>query len=320
MEIRHRTLKSNGIDMHIAECGTGPLVLLCHGWPELWYSWRHQLPALAAAGYHAVAPDMRGYGQTEAPTEVHAYSIFHLVGDMVGLVSALGARSCAIVGHDWGAPVAWHAALMRPDLFTRVAGLSVPFRSRARSYPCELLRASGLEGHYWLYFQPEGVAEAHFERDVQRTFRNVLFTASGDGPLDRKRWVITPGEGLLDQMSEPEALPPWLRQRDIDTYAREFSRTGFRGGLNWYRNIDRNWELTAPYQGARIEQPALFIAGTREPVLEGARGQASLDDMAAQVPNLKIVRLEGAGHWLQQERPEEVNEALRSFLRVHPAG
>ena len=315
MEIRHRTLKNNGLDMHIAECGTGPLVLLCHGWPELWYSWRHQLPALAAAGYHAVAPDMRGYGQTSAPGDVRAYSIFHLVGDMVGLVGALGARACAIVGHDWGASVAWHAALMRPDLFKSVAALSVTFRSRARGYPCELLRASGLEGHYWLYFQPEGVAEAHFERDIQRTFRTILFTASGDGPSDRKRWVVPPGAGLLDQMSEPSALPGWLGQADIDAYARAFSRTGFRGGLNWYRNIDRNWELTAPYAGAHIAQPALFVAGTREPTLEGPRGQASLEDMAEQVPNLKQIFIEGGGHWLQQERPRQVNDALLSFLR-----
>jgi len=288
--------------------------LLCHGWPELWYSWRHQLPALAAAGYHVVAPDMRGYGRSSAPDDVQAYSIFHLVGDMVGLVGALGARSCAIVGHDWGAPVAWHAALMRPDLFKSMAALSVPFRSRAHAHPCRLLRASGLGGHYWLYFQPEGVAEAHFERDVQRTFRTILFSASGDGPSDRKRWVVPPGAGLLDQMSEPSALPAWLGQTDIDAYAREFARTGFRGGLNWYRNIDRNWELTAPYQGARVEQPALFLAGTREPVLEAPGGEAALEDMAKQVPDLQVVRIEGAGHWLQQERPEQVNDALLSFL------
>jgi pimeloyl-ACP methyl ester carboxylesterase len=320
MEIQHRTLRANGLDMHIAECGTGPLVLLCHGWPELWYSWRHQLRALASAGYHAVAPDMRGYGQTGGPAELEAYSIFHLVGDMVGLVGALGAGSCAIVGHDWGAPVAWHAALMRPDLFKTVAALSVPFRGRARAQPCDLLRAAGLEGHYWIYFQPEGVAEAHFERDVQRTFRTILFTASGDGPLDRKGWIVAPGCGLLDQMDEPNALPGWLGQADVDAYASEFSRTGFRGGLNWYRNIDRNWELTAPYDGARIEQRALFLAGTREPVLEGRRGQASLDDMMKQVPNLQVVRIAGAGHWLQQERPAEVNDALLTFLRQTDLG
>lgn len=318
MEIRQRTLRANDLDMHVTECGAGPLVLLCHGWPELSYSWRHQLPALAAAGYHAVAPDMRGYGRTGGPADLMAYSIFHLVGDMVGLVEALGAGSCAIVGHDWGAPVAWHAAMMRPDLFKAVAALSVPFRSRARARPSEFLRASGLEGHYWLYFQPEGVAEAHFELDPQRTFRCLLFTASGDGPLDRKDWIVAPGCGLLDQMSEPSALPPWLGQADVDTYAREFSRTGFRGGLNWYRNIDRNWELTAPYQGASIEQPALFLAGTREPVLEGRRAQAALEDMAKRVPHLNVVRIEGAGHWLQQERPAEVNDALLTFLRQTP--
>jgi pimeloyl-ACP methyl ester carboxylesterase len=293
------------------------LVLLCHGWPELWYSWRHQLRALAEAGYHAVAPDMRGYGQSSAPTDIQAYSIFHLVGDMVGLVSALGAHRCAIVGHDWGAPVAWHAALMRPDLFPAVAALSVPLRARARSYPLQLLREHGHLGYYWLYFQEPGVAEANFERDITLTFRRLLFTASGDGPIDRKGWLVAQGSGLIEQMNEPAVLPGWLREADIETYAREFTRTGFRGGLNWYRNIDRNWELTAPYQGARIEQPALFLAGTREPMLEGRRGQASLDEMAALVPKLSVVRIEGAGHWLQQERPAEVNAALLAFLADH---
>jgi pimeloyl-ACP methyl ester carboxylesterase len=319
MEIRHRTLQSNGIDMHVAECGTGPLVLLCHGWPELWYSWRHQLRALGEAGYHAVAPDMRGFGQTSAPADIQAYSIFHLVGDMVGLVDALGERSCAIVGHDWGAPVAWHAALMRPDLFSAVVGMSVPFRARARAYPLQLLREHGHHGYYWLYFQEPGVAEANFERDITLTFRRLLFTASGDGPPDRKGWLVTHGAGLIEQMNEPAALPAWLREADIDAYAREFARTGFRGGLNWYRNIDRNWELTAPWQGARIEPPALFLAGTREPVLEGRRGQVSLEEMAPLVPNLTVQRIEGAGHWLQQERPAEVNSALLAFLARHRA-
>jgi len=319
MEIKHRSLRANGLDMHIAECGTGPLVLLCHGWPELWYSWRRQLRALGEAGYHAVAPDMRGYGQTSAPPEISAYSIFHLVGDMVALVGALGERTCTIVGHDWGAPVAWHAALMRPDLFATVAALSVPFRSRARAYPLQLLRDSGLHGYYWLYFQEPGVAEGNFERDVALTFRRLLFTASGDGPLDRKGWVVAEGSGLIELMSEPNPLPAWLTQADIDHYGHEFARTGFRGGLNWYRNIDRNWELTAPYQGARIEQPALFLAGTREPVLEGRHGQNSLADMANLIPNLTVQRIEGAGHWLQQERPDEVNSALLAFLARHGA-
>jgi pimeloyl-ACP methyl ester carboxylesterase len=315
MAIEHRTLRTNGIDMHVAECGEGPLVLLCHGWPELWYSWRHQLTGLAEAGYRVVAPDMRGYGQTSAPSDIQAYSMFHLVGDLVGLVEALGQPACAIVGHDWGAPVAWHAALFRPDLFKVVAALSVPFRARSQVAPLSVLRERGQHGYYWLYFQEPGVAEANFERDVALTFRRLLFTASGDGPLDRKGWLVTQGSGLIEQMSEPDTLPAWLTQADVAHYAEEFARTGFRGGLNWYRNIDRNWELTAPYQGAKIEQPALFLAGTREPVLEGPRGPASLEDMARQVPQLTLVRIEGAGHWLQQERPDEVNAALLAFLR-----
>lgn len=317
MEIEHRTLRANGIDMHVAMCGQGPLVLLCHGWPELWYSWRHQLTALAAAGYRAVAPDMRGYGQTSAPHEINAYSIFHLVGDMVGLVDALGERRCAIVGHDWGAPVAWHAALFRPDLFPVVAALSIPLRARTNSAPLGILRERGMHGYYWLYFQEPGVAEANFERDVELTFRRLLFTASGDGPLDRKGWLVEQGSGLIERMSEPSTLPAWLAREDINFYAQEFRRTGFRGGLNWYRNLDLNWELTAPYAGAKIVQPALFLTGTREPMLEGRRGQASLEDMARVVPQLTLERVEGAGHWLQQERADAVNRALLSFLARH---
>jgi pimeloyl-ACP methyl ester carboxylesterase len=230
-------------------------------------------------------------------------------------VSALGERECAIIGHDWGAPVAWHAALLRPDLFKVVAALSVPFRARAHAHPLSVLRERGLHGYYWLYFQEPGVAEANFERDVALTFRRLLFTASGDGPVDRKGWLVTPGSGLIELMSEPDALPAWLTADNIAFYADEFTRTGFRGGLNWYRNIDRNWELMAVYQGARIEQPALFLAGTREPVLDGKPGQTALADMAKQVAQLTQVRIEGAGHWLQQERPREVNDALIAFLK-----
>jgi pimeloyl-ACP methyl ester carboxylesterase len=315
MSIQHRTLRTNGIDMHVAECGEGPLVILCHGWPELWYSWRHQLTALADAGYHAVAPDMRGYGQTDAPPDIASYSIFHLVGDLVGLVSALGERECAIVGHDWGAPVAWHAALLRPDLFKAVAALSIPHRPRAPTHPLTVLREKGLAGYYWLYFQEPGVAEANFERDVPLTFRRLLFTASGDGPSDRKGWQVANGSGLIEQMDEPSSLPLWLGAEDIAFYAREFERTGFRGGLNWYRNIDRNWELMAAFDGARIQQPALFVAGTREPALEGRRGQVALEDMVGQVPQVEQVFIEGAGHWLQQERADQINAALSAFLR-----
>ena len=318
-ELKHHTLTVNGIRMHVAEQGSGPLVLLCHGWPELWYSWRHQIPALAQAGYRVVAPDMRGFGATEAPADSNSYSILHTVGDIVGLVAALGESQAIIVGHDWGAPAAWMSATLRPDIFRAVVGMSVPHRPRSADAPLKLLRQAGLNNFYWIYFQTPGVAEAEFERDVPTTMRKLLYghfdNVSGDVSIDRENPMVIPeGQGFLDRMAVPKQLPPWLREEDIAHMAGEYQRTGFRGGLNLYRNIDRNWELTAPWHGAQIKQPALFIAGTRDPVIAGARGAASIDQMTHAVPRVQKVMIEGAGHWVQQERPELVNAAVLEFL------
>lgn len=316
MTITHRELQINGIRMHIAEQGSGPLILLCHGWPELWYSWRHQLPALADAGYHVVAPDMRGFGATDAPADASAYSILHTVGDMVALVAALNEREAIIIGHDWGAPVAWTAAMMRPDLFKAVVGMSVPHRPRSPQPPMKLLREAGLQDFYWFYFQTPGVAEAEFERDVSVTMRKLLYGISGNVPVDRENPMIVPaGTGFLDRLAVPEKLPDWLREKDVERMASEYRRTGFRGGLNLYRNIDRNWELTAPWHNAQIRQPALFIAGTRDPVIAGKRGEIAIEHMSQAVPGVKKVMIEGAGHWIQQERPGEVNAAVLEFLK-----
>lgn len=316
MELKHHTLAVNGIQMHVAEQGSGPLLVLCHGWPELWYSWRQQIPALAQAGYRVVAPDMRGFGATEAPADANAYSILHTVGDMVGLVGALGETSAVIIGHDWGAPVAWTAAMMRPDIFRAVVGMSVPHRPRSNDAPLKLLRQAGLHNFYWIYFQTPGVAEAEFERDVPTTIRKLLYGISGDAPVDRENPMLVPeGKGFLDPLAVPQALPGWLRDEDIAVFATEYRRTGFRGGLNLYRNLDRNWELTAPWHGAQIRQPALFIAGTRDPVIAGQRGEAAIEHMTRAVPNVKKVMIDKAGHWIQQERAAEVNAALLEFLK-----
>jgi pimeloyl-ACP methyl ester carboxylesterase len=318
-KLQHRTVASNGISMHLAEQGEGPLVILCHGWPELGRSWRHQLPALAAAGYRAVAPDMRGYGRTDAPADIAAYSILHLVGDVVGLVAALGEKQAVIVGHDWGANVAWAAAMMRPDLFPAVVAMSVPRRARGPEAPLKQLRAAGLNTFYWIYFQEPGVAEAEFERDIPGTFRKLAGgIASGSGGGRSSALVLAPGGGFLDGVAAPASLPAWFGEDDLAAVVAEYSRTGFRGGLNWYRNIDRNWELTAPWQGAPIHQPALFIAGTRDPVIAGAMGAAVMKQLSETVPGLKRqVLIDGAGHWIQQERPAEVNAALIDFLHTH---
>ncbi|GLH75495.1 epoxide hydrolase [Bradyrhizobium sp. SSBR45G] len=307
-----RIVKANGIELFVREQGAGPLVLLCHGWPELSYSWRHQIPALAGAGYRVAAPDMRGFGRSQAPADAAAYTIFDIVGDMVALVGALGERQAIIIGHDWGAPVAWHAALFRPDLFTAVAGLSVPPPFRGRARPLDTLRAGGIENFYWQYFQTAGVAETELERDVALTMRTVL----ARGFSDPQSLFVAPGNGFLGAATPDLPLPAWLSEADLAEFIDAYRVSGFRGGLNWYRNIDRNWELTAPWQDAQIRQPSLFIAGSEDAVVTGIIGAKRVQEMARVLPDLrrKLI-IEGAGHWIQQECAEAVNEALIAFLR-----
>ena len=308
----------NGITLSVLEAGAeeAPLVILCHGFPELALSWRHQIAALAEAGYRVAAPDMRGYGGSSAPAEIAAYTIHHLVGDLVALVGALGAERAAIIGHDWGASVAWQAALMRPDLFPAIAALSVPFRARGKAPPLASLRAAGATRFYWFYFQTPGLAEAEFARDPEASFRR-LFSAGarvsaerGGDPLD-----IPAEGGFLDRLPDPGAPPPWVDAETFAAFAATYRRTGFRGGLNWYRNLDRNWELTAPWHGAKLHQPALFLAGDRDAVIRSAFCERALAAMPEHVPGLaRSVILEGAGHWVQQERAAEVSAALTNFL------
>jgi pimeloyl-ACP methyl ester carboxylesterase len=322
-DIRHRFVDTNGIRMHVAEAGEGPLVVMCHGFPESWYSWRHQLVALAEAGFHAVAPDQRGYGQTDKPAAIEEYTLLHLVGDLVGLLDALGEKTAAVIGHDWGGPVAWHAALMRPDRFRAVVGLSVPFIPRGPSRPTPRMPQTDDAVFYQLYFQKPGVAEAELERDTRKTIRHVLYWGSGDSGRPAVE-IGAGGEigmvkrhgGILDTPAPPATLPSWLTEADIDFYAGEFAKSGFRGPLNWYRNIDRNWDLLAPYHGATVTVPALYIAGDRDLVI-GFRGmERLLPALKMLVPNLReTIMLPGCGHWTQQERAPEVNAAIVKFLK-----
>jgi pimeloyl-ACP methyl ester carboxylesterase len=320
--IQHRTVEANGIRMHLAEEGSGPLVVLCHGFPESWYSWRHQLPALAAAGFHAVAPDMRGYGATDAPDAIDRYTLLHLVGDVIGLLDALGAETAVVVGHDWGAPVAWHAALLRPDRVRGVVGLSVPYRPRGTAPPTSVMPQTDDAMFYQLYFQTPGVAEAELERDVHGTLRRLLYSFSGEGfPSISVRSpfggaMVAKKGGVLDGTVAPEMLPGWISDADIDVFAGEFSHAGFRGGLNWYRNIDRNWELLAPHAGARVMVPALYVAGDRDLVVAFPGMDQLIANLSRFVPELRGTSiLPGCGHWTQQERPTEVTDAILSFLK-----
>ena len=264
---------------------------------------------------------MRGYGQTDRPREIDQYTLLHLVGDIVGLLDALGEPSAVIAGHDWGAPVAWHAALLRPDRFRAVIGLSVPYRPRGPVRPTTVMPQTDDALFYQLYFQAPGVAEAELERNVRTTMRSVAWAASGDGPQrDRSNTggvgMVPKGGGCLSGMVAPPTLPPWLTEADIDFYVEEFSRTGFRGGLNWYRNIDRNWELLAPHAGALVSVPALYVAGDRDLVLAFRGMDQLIANLTRFVPQLrKTLMLPGCGHWTQQERPGEVNAAMLEFLK-----
>jgi pimeloyl-ACP methyl ester carboxylesterase len=300
--------------MHIAEAGTGPLVLLLHGFPECWYSWRHQLTALARAGYHAVAPDQRGYGRTGGPAEADQYTMLHLTGDVIGLMDALGEETAVVAGHDWGAPVAWNTALLRPDRVSGVIGLSVPYLPRGSSPPLETLRAVYTDGFYICYFQRPGVADEELSRAPRATFRRLLSAASGDGRGGGIP-VVPAGGGFLDICPEPQVLPGWLTEDDIDVFVAEFALSGFTGPLNWYRNLDLSWELMAAWKHAHVTVPALYLAGDRDVVVSFSGGQPMLEGMRAVVPRLADARLlPGCGHWTQQERPQEVSDAMIGFM------
>jgi pimeloyl-ACP methyl ester carboxylesterase len=316
--VSHRLVDAGGLPVHIAEAGRGPLVVLLHGFPESWYSWRHQLTALAAAGFHAVAPDQRGYGETGGPDDPAQYTILHLTGDVMALLDALGEDKAVVAGHDWGAQVAWHAALFRPDRIRGVIGLSIPYQPRGAGPPVPRMRETIGEGFYMVYFQQPGVADAELGADLEATFRRVLSSSSGTGelgPRPGRASLIPPGGGVLDTCPEPATLPGWLTKEDIAAYAAQYAAHGFTGPLNWYRNLDRNWELTGPWHRAPVTVPALFVAGEQDPVLSFPNARERLGRMPRVVPRLRrMVLLPGCGHSIQQERPEEVTAAMTGFI------
>lgn len=316
--MRTRLIQTDGLTQNVLEAGQGRLVLLIHGFPELAVSWRAQVKALAGAGYRAVAPDMRGYGSTDKPTDAADYSILALVGDMVDLVRALGETSCVVVGHDWGAPVAWHCALMRPDMFKAVAGLSVPFQPRRpQGSPTQamavLSKRAGLGDLYINRFQAPD-AHAAFDADPATALRKMFYAYDGATPDARQSTGFLPeGVSLTDSIAADARRPLWMSAEHFREYVDAFSAGGFQGPLDWYRNLDRNWVLTAFLQGQRIAQPSLFIVGERDPVRNYAgRHEAKLGDWLTDLRGLHV--LPGAGHWLQQERPDEVNALLLGFL------
>jgi pimeloyl-ACP methyl ester carboxylesterase len=316
--MQSRIIRTDGLNQQILEAGEGPLVLLIHGFPELGISWRAQVETLAAAGYHAVAPDMRGYGGTDKPERTEDYSILKLVGDMVDLVRALGETTCVVVGHDWGAPVAWHCALLRPDIFRAVAGLSVPFQPRIpKGAPTPMMAAlakrAGLGDLYISRFQPADAHEA-FDVDPATTLRKMFWSYDGEtSDQGQSTGFLTPGVSMLESIDAAATLPPWMSEDHFAEYVAAFGAGGFKGPIDWYRCIDLNWSLTAFLQDRTIDQPSLFLVGERDPVRRYAgQHEAALAKWLTDMRGQTV--LPGAGHWLQQERPDEINAALLKFL------
>lgn len=311
-----RLVDTNGVQLRVTEAGDrgAPVVVLAHGFPELAYSWRHQIPALAEAGYHVLAPDQRGYGGSSKPDAIADYDIVALTGDIAGLLDDVGAERAVIVGHDWGSVVATNFPLLHPDRVSAVVAMSVPPIPRSAAPPTQIWRqAFGDHFFYILYFQEPGVADAELGGDPARTIRRMIGGLRPPTDETAGLRMIAPGpEGFIDRLPEPDGLPDWISPAELDHYIEEFTRTGFTGGLNWYRNFDRNWEITEHTPAVTITTPTLFLAGTADPVL-GFMPRDRVTDVAT--GDYREVLIEGAGHWVQQERAAEVNEALLGFLK-----
>jgi pimeloyl-ACP methyl ester carboxylesterase len=315
-EFELQEFETNGINVRAAVEGTGPLVIMVHGFPELWYSWRHQIRPIAQAGYRVVAPDVRGYGGSDKPHEVEAYDMETLMKDVVGLIDTLGEEKAILVGHDWGAPICWNTAALHPSRVSAVAGLSVPYRGRLDVPTIALWRKIYQDKFFYqVYFQEEGVAEAELEADVRTSLRKIYYSISGDAPnLDS--WLQQgPTETLLDAFDDPDPFPPWLSDTDLDYFIENFEAGGFRGPINRYRNQERDFN-NLPEMGVKVvEQPSCLIAGSKDVVRFFVPNVDAYENVADQCADFRFKKIiEGAGHWVQQEAPEDVNKALVEFL------
>tara|TARA_B110000238_G_scaffold96710_1_gene105482 strand:- start:356 stop:1438 length:1083 start_codon:yes stop_codon:yes gene_type:complete len=318
--VSFRFIESNGITLRIAEMGeSGPLLLLAHGWPESWYSWRHQIVSLANAGYRVVAPDMRGFGESEAPPNVDDYDVMHTSADLVGILDALEEETAVLVGHDWGAIVAWQTVLMHPTRFTALINMSVPYRGRPAQSPMEGMRqAAGDNFHYIVYHnEPGGVAEAEYDANPRGLISHVyLGIAANSETLPPK--VTDPlrsAGGWIDRLGAPIRLPEWLTENDLNYIVSQFEKAGFRGGVNYYRNFHRNWEITEHLADVKITIPTLFIAGEEDFVIGGATKEQLTASMSGVVEGLRdVVLIPNTGHWVQQEAPQATTAAMLEFL------
>lgn len=319
LDSHRRTVAVNGVELSVIDAGSGPVVILAHGFPELAYSWRHQIPALVDAGYRVLAPDQRGYGRSSQPSDIADYDIVHLTDDLLGLLDETGEEQAVFVGHDWGSMVVWGQSQLNPDRVRGVVGMSVPFVPRPAAPPIQIMRSLfGDNFFYMVYFQEPGVADAEFAADTPTMLRRMLAGLTPDAtPAEVDMFGPAADGGFIVRLPDPKSLPDWLSQAELDHYIAEFQRTGFTGGINWYRNLDRNWSLTEAVADTNVTMPALFVAGGADPVL-----MMSPPNMDEWVTDLRgSVILDGAGHWVQQERPDEVNAALLGFLAdVAPTG
>ena len=307
--MKHAMIETNGITPHAVEVGDGPLVLFCHGFPDTWRGWRQQMEAVAAAGYRAIAVDMRGYGRSSAPTDGARYTPFHTVGDLVGLLTQLGLPSATIVGHDFGANVAWNAAMMRPDLFTAVFGISLPFLPPGGPNFLEELRAAG-RTDYYMFAQMAPEADDEWA-DAARTIPGALYWASATPP-EAERWSPFDPKRKMNRPA-PVACPPWADEADVAHTVAEFARTGFHGGLNYYRAIPATLELSAPFAGSVVRQPSFFLIGKADGVNEVRR--TTTEGLRRSLPGLRgHLELDAVGHWVPKEAPAATNVALLEFL------
>ncbi|XP_030514178.1 epoxide hydrolase A-like [Rhodamnia argentea] len=314
--IKHRMVKVNGVNLHVAESGEGPLILFIHGFPELWYMWRHQILGLSMLGFRAVAPDLRGYGDSEAPAPMDAYTALHVVGDLVGLLDAVaaeGEEKAFVVGHDWGALMAWYLCLLRPDRVKALVNLSVPWLPRnPERKPLDGYRATYGDDYYICRFQEPGEIEAEFSEMGTRRVLEGMLTYRIPGPL-----FFPKGKGFGHPVEDPVVLPSWLTREDVDYYVDKFEKKGFTGGINYYRNINRNWELMAPWDGAEVKVPVKFIVGELDLVyhMPDIKDFIHKGGFKKTVPLLEeVVVMEGVAHFLNQERPHDINQHIHDFF------
>ncbi len=307
----NRVVSANGIRLALRDEGSGPAVVLCHGFPELAYSWRLQVPALVAAGYRVLVPDQRGYGDTERPADVRAYDIQHLTGDLVGLLDALELERAVFAGHDWGGLVTWMMPLLHPARTAGVVGVNTPYLPRAPMPPVEMMRAAFGDNHYIVHFQQPGVADAALGRDVRRVFTQLL--RRGVPLADVEARLIARGRmpNMVELIADEPLGEPLLGDAEIQVYVDAFTRTGFTGGLNWYRNLDHNWETTPDLAMARIGVPALMVVAEWDAALRPELAEP----MRSLVDDCEFVTIPRCGHWTQQEHPDELNRILVGWLR-----